>query len=58
MAKTRRIDNPDIVPLAVYELGGSGAFVDVEDVFLRCHEIAPERFRWRKYDIPNYKNPV
>jgi hypothetical protein len=27
----------------------------VEDVFLRCHEIAPERFRWRKHDIPNYK---
>lgn len=55
MAKPRRIDNPDIIPFALYELGGSGRFVDVEDVFVRCYELAPERFRWRKHDIANYK---
>jgi hypothetical protein len=55
MANRRRIDNPDLIPLAVYELGGMGAFVDVEDVFLKCFEISPERFRWRKHNIPNYK---
>ncbi len=55
MAKARRIDNPDIIPFALYELSGSGAFVDVETIFLHCYKIAPERFRWRKYDIANYK---
>lgn len=55
MAKARRIDNPDLIPFALYELGGSGAFFDVEDIFLHCYKIAPERFRWRKHDLPNYK---
>ncbi len=55
MAKRRRIDNPEIIPLALYELGGSGTFVDVEDIFLHCFKIAPERFRWRKHGYPNYK---
>jgi hypothetical protein len=55
LGRASRIDNPDIIPLAVYQLGGSGAFVDVEDIFLRCYQLAPERFRWRKHDIPNYK---
>ena len=55
MSKSTRIDNTDFIPFALYELGGSGAFVDVEDVFLHCFEIAPERFRWRKHNLPNYK---
>jgi hypothetical protein len=55
MSKRRRIDNPDIIPLALHELGGVGEFIDVEDIFLRCFEIAPERFRWRKHNLPNYK---
>lgn len=53
--KQKRIDNPDVIPYALYELGGAGEFIDVEDVFVRCHEIAPERFRWRKHNLPNYK---
>ena len=53
--KRARIDNPDLIPLALYELGGTGTFVDVEDVFVRCFELAPERFRWRRHNIPNYK---
>ena len=55
MTTKSRIDNPDIIPLALYELGGAGRFIDVEDLFMRCYEIAPERFGWRKYEMPNYK---
>jgi|SRR5579872_220195 len=51
-----KVDNPDLIALAVYELGGIGCFVDVEDIFVRCYEMAPERFGWRKYPYPNYKN--
>jgi hypothetical protein len=56
MPKNHKMDNPDIIPLAVYELGGVGQFIDVEDIFIRCWEIAPERFGWRKHKLPNYKN--
>lgn len=55
MTQRERLDNPDWIPLALYELGGTGKFIDVEDVFCRCFELTPERFRWRKYSIPNYK---
>ena len=55
MARRKRIDNPDLIPLALYELGAIGTFVDVEDVFVRCFAIAPERFKWRTKDIPNFK---
>jgi hypothetical protein len=55
VTKKPRIDNPDIIPLALYQLGGAGQFIDVEDMFLRCFELAPERFRWRKHVIANYK---
>jgi hypothetical protein len=50
-----KVDNPDIIPFALLELGGAGQFIDVEDIFLRCFEVAPERFRWRKHLIANYK---
>lgn len=49
------MDNPDFIPLAFYLLGAIGQFVDVEDAFVKCHELAPERFGWRKYPYPNYK---
>lgn len=55
MSRKVRIDNPDLVPFALYELGGAGKFIDVEDIFLHCFKLAPERFRWRKHDLPNYK---
>lgn len=55
MSKKPRIDNPDIIAFALHELGGAGQFIDVEDIFLRCFALAPERFRWRKYEIANYK---
>ncbi len=55
MTKKLKIDNPDFIPLVLFHKGGVGQFVDVEDIFVGCHEIAPERFGWRKYDYPNYK---
>lgn len=55
MSEKFKTDNPDFIPLALYHRGGAGRFVDVEDVFLSCHEMAPERFGWRKYPFPNYK---
>jgi hypothetical protein len=55
MTNKLRIDNPDFIPLVLFRKGGVGQFVDVEDIFVGCHEIAPERFGWRKYDFPNYK---
>jgi hypothetical protein len=55
MAKASRVDNTDIVPFALYQLGGAGEFFDVEEIFDACYKIAPERFRWRKFDYPNYK---
>lgn len=35
--------------LAVYLLGGRDRAVDTEDVAMKCHEIWPGRFSWRKY---------
>ena len=55
MAKRPAIDNPDFIPVAFYLLGASGRYVDVEDAFVKCFELAPERFGWRKYEFPNYK---
>ena len=55
MVGKAKIDNPEIVPYALYQLGGAGDFVDVEDIFERCYRLAPERFGWRKYEYPNYK---
>lgn len=56
MSKHHKLDNPDIIPFALYQLGGIGDFVDVEDVFVHCYKIAPARFGWRKHPFPNYKS--
>jgi hypothetical protein len=48
------INNADIFLWAVFELGGSDDFVDVEDVMLEAFRLAPERFCWRtKRDLPD-----
>jgi len=39
----------DVVMLAVYLLGGDKKSVDTEDVAVKCHELAPGIFSWRKY---------
>jgi len=47
--------NPDFVPFALYKLEAIGRFVDVEDIFVKCYEMAPERFGWRKHPLPEIK---
>lgn len=51
----REITNADLFLYALYRLGGAGVYVDVEDIFMEMWRMAPERFRWRKYEVPNYK---
>lgn len=47
--------NTDFVIFALYELGGAGKFVHVEDIFKKCYDYSPGRFGWKKYPYPNYK---
>lgn len=56
MTEELRVDNPEIVPFALHQLGGVGEFIDVEAMFVRCYELAPERFGWRRFPYPNYKS--
>lgn len=50
------VTNSDIFLWALHELGGANEFVDVEEVFLRCFSLAPQRFAWRtRIDLPDYK---
>lgn len=41
--------NIDVVVLATYVAGGALRKIDTEDIAIKCHEIAPGRFSWRKY---------
>ena len=43
------ISNSQLVVLAVAELGGSTRYVHPEDVALRVDQIAPGKFRWKKF---------
>ena len=46
----------DALVFALYLLGGADKDVDVEDMFLKCHELAPARLSWRtRPDLPDYK---
>lgn len=50
------INNSDVFLWALYELGGSEDFVDVEDAFFRAFELAPLRLSWRtREDLPDLK---
>jgi hypothetical protein len=49
------VDNPDVVPYALHLLGGGSSFVDVEDIAVKCYELAPQRFGFRTHPYPNYK---
>jgi hypothetical protein len=55
MSQQPIVGNSDIIPFALYQLGGVGVFIDVEEVFEFCFQLSPERFGWRKYPYPNYK---
>ena len=51
---TEAITNTDVYLWALFELGASDHFVDVEDAMLRAFELVPERFCWRtKTTIPD-----
>jgi len=46
------LSNIDIALYALYKLGGDTAPIHTEDVALKCFELVPERFSWKKY--PQY----
>jgi hypothetical protein len=51
-----RASNSELFVWALYLLGGAEHDVDVEDIYLKCFEIAPARLGWRtKPQIPDYK---
>jgi hypothetical protein len=49
-------NNQDALVWSLYLLGGASRPVEVEDVFLKCFELAPARLGWRNHpNIPDYK---
>jgi len=49
-------NNQDVFLWALYLLGGGDRDIDVEDIFLKSFELAPQRLSWRtRIDIPDYK---
>ena len=51
-----RASNSELFVWALYLLGGAERDVDVEEIYLKCFEIAPARLGWRtKPQIPDYK---
>lgn len=49
-------NNQDVFVWALYILGGADRDVDVEDIYLKCFELAPARLGWRTQPhIPDYK---
>jgi hypothetical protein len=56
VSPVEEIPNWKIVLWALHELGGGDDFVDIEQVFLRCFELAPQRLSWRtRPDLPDFK---
>ena len=49
-------NNQDVFLWALYVLGGADRDVDVEDIYLKCFEMAPARLAWRTQpQLPDYK---
>jgi hypothetical protein len=49
-------NNQDVFIWALYLLGGSDGDIDVEEIYLKCFELAPARLGWRTHpDLPDYK---
>lgn len=49
-------NNQDVFVWALYLLGGADRDVDVEEIYLKCFELAPARLGWRtRPDLPDYK---
>lgn len=52
----RQANNQDVFVWALSQLGGSERAVDVEEIFIKCFELAPARLGWRTHpEIPDYK---
>lgn len=49
MSNQNNLSNYEIITLAIYLLGGESNYLDVEDIAVKCFEIAPDRFCWKKY---------
>lgn len=48
------LNNEQVATLAIYALGGSGSRQDSEDIAIRCHELAPAKFGWKKHrELPS-----
>ncbi len=43
------ISQPDLVTLAVSELGGANRAIDTEEVAVKARELSPHAFAWRLY---------
>ena len=49
-------NNQDVFLWAIYVLGGADRDIDVEDIYLKCFEMAPARLGWRTQpQLPDYK---
>jgi hypothetical protein len=49
-------NNQDVFIWALYLLGGADRDVDVEEIYLKCFELAPARLGWRTHpELPDYK---
>lgn len=49
-------NNQDVFLWALYVLGGADRDVDVEEIYLKCFNLAPARLGWRTQpQIPDYK---
>jgi hypothetical protein len=46
---TNQIRQVGIVVLSVFLLGGDHKAIDTEDIGIKCHQLAPGMFSWRKY---------
>lgn len=53
MAPEGTIGLVDYALAALLRLGGDASVVDLEDIAVEAHRLAPERFRWRRHDFPN-----
>jgi hypothetical protein len=56
MGPIDEIANWEIFLWALHRLDGGTRYVDVEDIYLECFDIAPARFGWRtRKDLVDYK---
>jgi hypothetical protein len=53
----REVSNTDLCIWAMYLLSAHIRPVDVEEIYLKLFEVAPEKFSWRtRSDLPNMRN--